>query len=124
LLEAEKAGEKVHILAHIPNGDEDYHKPCSREFRRVVDRFHNTIVAQFNGHTEFFGLNIFYQSNDVSKPVNLAWNGGSLATFSNVNRNYVVYNVDPVSYVSYNHELHSNYLLNVLLSSPTARAGH
>jgi hypothetical protein len=33
LLAAEKAGEKVHILAHIPNGDEDYHQPCAREYR-------------------------------------------------------------------------------------------
>lgn len=99
LVSAEKVGEKVHILAHIPNGDEDYHQPCSREFRRIVDRFHQTISGHFNGHNEFFGFNIFHRSNDETSPVNLAWNGGSLASFSGVNRNYAVYDVDPKTYV-------------------------
>jgi sphingomyelin phosphodiesterase len=99
LLLAEQAGEKVHILAHIPNGDEDFHQPCSREFNRIVDRFHETIVAQFNGHVEVFGFNVFYSKTTENLPVNIAWNGGSIATFSGVNRNYNVYNVDPVTYV-------------------------
>ena len=60
LLSAENAGEKVHILAHIPNGDENYHHPCSREFQRVINRFHQTVAAQFNGHHEFFNFKIFY----------------------------------------------------------------
>lgn len=99
LLLAEEAGERVHILAHIPNGDENFHQPCSREFRRIVDRFHGTIAAQFNGHVEEFGFNIFYNENDESSPVNLAWNGGSLATFSGVNRNYNLYEIDSITYV-------------------------
>lgn len=103
LLSAEKAGEKVHLLAHMPNGGEEIHQPCSREFRRIVDRFHRTIAAQFNGHTERFGFNIFHQSNNESLPVNLAWNGGSLATYTGVNRNYAVYDVDPVTYVRFTH---------------------
>lgn len=92
LLSAENAGDKVHILSHIPNGDEDYHQPCSREYRRIIDRFHETIVAQFNGHTEFFGFNLFASKN-------VAFNAGSLATFSGVNRNYNVYDVDPKTFV-------------------------
>lgn len=102
LLDAEKAGEKVHILAHVPNGDEDYHQPCSREFRRIVDRFYDTIAAQFHGHTENFGFNIFYKQNNDSSPISMAWDGGSLATFSGVNRNYVSYNIDPASFVRFN----------------------
>lgn len=101
LLAAEKAKEKVHILLHIPNADEDYHQPCSREYRRIIDRFHKTISAQFQGHSEFLGFNVFHKLNDEKFPVNVAWNGGSLATFSGVNRNYVVYNVDPVNYVRF-----------------------
>ncbi|CRK90511.1 CLUMA_CG004132, isoform A [Clunio marinus] len=98
LLDAEKNGEKVHILAHIPSGDEDFHLPCSREYQRIVDRFHETITATFNGHTEFFGFNIFYPTDNKTTPVNVAWNGGSLATYSGVNRNYVVYEVDGANY--------------------------
>jgi sphingomyelin phosphodiesterase len=99
LLAAEKNGERVHLLAHIPNGDEDYHQPCSREYRRIIDRFHDTIAAQFNGHKEVFDLNIFHLENNQSAPVNLAWNGGGLSSFSGVNRNYNVYVVDNVTYV-------------------------
>ena len=99
LLDAEAAGEKVHILAHVPNG-EDYHKPCSREFRRIVDRFHGIISAQFHGHREYFGFNIFYENNNESLPINIAWDGGSLASYSRVNRNYVVNTIDPVNFVS------------------------
>lgn len=100
LLAAESAGEKVHILAHIPNGLEDYHQPCSREYRKIVDRFHHIISAQFLGHAELFGFNVFHKENNAVAPVNIAWNGGSLATYSGVNRNYVAYNIDPVSFVS------------------------
>lgn len=118
LLSAEEAGEKVHILAHIPNGDEDFHQPCSREFRKIVDRFHNIIAAQFNGHVEVFGFNVFYDENDEKAPVNVAWNGGSIATFSGVNRNYNLYNVDPVTYVRCQlSDFNQNFKL---LSLPTA----
>lgn len=99
LLSAEKAEEKVHILAHIPNSDEDYHDPCSREYRKIVERFHRTIAAQFNGHTEFTGFNVFRESNNASTLINVAWNGGSLATYSGVNRNYQLYGVDGNNYV-------------------------
>lgn len=111
LLAAEKDGEKVHILAHIPNGDEDYHKPCSREYRRIVDRFHDTILGQFHGHSEYFGYGIFHKNNEMTSPINVAWSGGSIATFSGVNRNYVVYSVDPVSYVGRSkfYRLESNF---------------
>lgn len=101
LLAAEAAGEKVHILAHIPNGDVDYHQPCSREFRRIVDRFHETIAGQFNGHTEYFGFNVYFKNNNASLPVNMAWNGGGVSTYTGVNRNYVAYTVDPVDNVRY-----------------------
>lgn len=100
LLASENAGEKVHIIAHVPNGDDNFHLPCSREYRKIVDRFHETIAAQFHGHTEFFGFNIFYKNNSETSPISVSWDGGSLATFSGVNRNYMSYSVDPVSFVS------------------------
>jgi hypothetical protein len=38
LLEAEKDGEKVHILGHIPSGDSQCYRTWSREFHRIIDR--------------------------------------------------------------------------------------
>ncbi|KAL7017337.1 hypothetical protein ACKWTF_010322 [Chironomus riparius] len=93
LVKAEEMGEKVHILAHIPNGLDEFAEPCSREYQRIIERFKKTIVAQFNGHHEFYGFHLFYEAANVSNPISVAFRGGSLASFSKVNRNYVVYNV-------------------------------
>jgi len=35
---AEAAGEKVHILGHIPSGDSQCYRTWSREFNRIIDR--------------------------------------------------------------------------------------
>jgi hypothetical protein len=100
LIKAEEMGEKVHILAHIPSGLDEYAESCSREYQRIIERFKRTIVAQFNGHQETFGYHLFYESANVTNPVSVAFRGGSLASFAKVNRNYVVYNVSVDNYVS------------------------
>ena len=43
LLQAETAGEKVHILGHIPTGHEQCYRTWSREFHRIVDRLVTTL---------------------------------------------------------------------------------
>jgi sphingomyelin phosphodiesterase len=100
LLEAEEAGEKVHIITHIPNGISEMYDSCSEEYQKVINRFHRTIKAQFTGHVEFLNFNLFFSKKKKSKPINVAFNGGSLTTFSENNRNYVLYKVDPNSFVS------------------------
>lgn len=99
LQEAEKNDEKVHILSHMYNGHEDNHKPCSREYRRIIDRFSDIVVSEFHGHTEYFDVNVVYRENNPSDPVSIAFSGGSVASFIEVNRNYIVYSIDPVTYV-------------------------
>lgn len=100
LLAAERAGEKVHILAHVPSGEGSCYKPWSREYRRVIDRFHMTISAQFNGHTHLDEFNVFYSSSDARHAVNVAWNGGGTTPYHWVNPNYIMYYVDRQIYVS------------------------
>ena len=43
LLQAEAAGEKVHILGHIPSGDSQCYRTWSREFHKIVDRLVTTL---------------------------------------------------------------------------------
>ena len=38
LLQAEKDGEKVHILGHIPPGDGSCQRAWSREYRKIINR--------------------------------------------------------------------------------------
>uniref|UniRef100_A0A336KIJ5 Sphingomyelin phosphodiesterase n=1 Tax=Culicoides sonorensis TaxID=179676 RepID=A0A336KIJ5_CULSO len=94
LLQAEKANERVHILLHQPPGGESCYYVWAREYQKLIDRFHHIITGQFNGHTHREEFNVFYKSNDLSRPINVAWNGGSQVTFTNVNPNYRVYHVD------------------------------
>ena len=107
LLAAEANNEKAHILSHMPTGAGDYYKVCSREYVRIVERFWNTISAQFNGHTHQDRFNLFYARSNRNVPINVAWNGGSATTFSNVNPNYRVLSVEPVTYVS----SHNNHIV-------------
>lgn len=109
LLVAEAAGEKVHILAHIPSGEGSCFKVWAREYSRVVDRFWNTISAQFNGHTHKDEFYVFY-SREENYPINVGWNGGSATPFSDVNLNYRVLFVNQESYVRIN-----NFLKNLNL---------
>jgi len=100
LLNAEKNNERIHILAHIPSGEGSCFKYWSREYRRVIERFYGIISAQFNGHSHYNEFNVFYETNNINNPINVAWNGGSITTYYDVNPNYIIYYVDADNFVS------------------------
>lgn len=100
LLAAERAGERCHLLVHFPNGHRDMFRTYSREYQRIVERFWDTIGAQFNGHTHRDQYYVFYDRATSRIALNVAWNGGSATTYSNVNPNYRVYSVETHTYVS------------------------
>lgn len=99
LLQAEANNEKVHILAHIPSGGGGCFRVWSREYRRIIDRFWNTVTGVFNGHTHNDEFNIFYSRSQPSYAINVGFNGGSATTYSDKNHNYKVYYVDSDTYV-------------------------
>lgn len=100
LLLAEKNKEKVHILAHVPNNNRDYYDVFSPLFRRIVDRFCNTISLILNGHTHYDEFSLFYSLDDPKFAVNVAFNGGSITPSGYLNPNYKVYKVEPNTFVS------------------------
>ncbi|XP_045760947.1 sphingomyelin phosphodiesterase 1-like [Maniola jurtina] len=107
LYKAELAGEKVHILSHVPPGDQDLIYIWTREYHRIVDRFSSTITAQFNGHIHSDEFKIFYKDG---KAFNVAWSAGSATTFQNFNLNYKIVtfdnnNFEPTSMVNYIYNL-------------------
>jgi hypothetical protein len=97
LLQAEKDGEFVHILAHIPSNNE-CHAPWKREYLKIVDRYARIITAQFNGHTHNDELLLFFSNDNSTTINNVAWNGGSATAFSNLNPNYKLYIADSKNY--------------------------
>lgn len=98
LLDAEKSGEKVHILAHVPSYDNYCYIGWTREYRKIVERFAHIIEAQFNGHSHVDEFNVYYKKNDSSVAVGVAWNGGSTTTFTQLNPNYKMFYVDRKSF--------------------------
>jgi len=98
LLQAEAAGEKVHILGHIPSGSTECYRTWSREFHRIIDRFENTITAIFNGHTHNDHFHVYYADDEPTRPISVAINGGSVTTFTDLNSNYKTYSMDSATY--------------------------
>lgn len=93
---AELAGEKVHILSHIPPGSGDLIQTWTREYHKIVERFTHIIAAEFNGHTHNDEFKIFYSQE--GKPINVAFNGGSMTSFVEMNVNYKMFYIDGTSY--------------------------
>lgn len=71
LLAAEAANERVHILKHLPSGGGSCFIFWSREYRRIIDRFHNIIGAQFNGHSHRDEFEIYYDSATGTHAINV-----------------------------------------------------
>lgn len=114
LLAAERAGEKVHMLAHTPSGDYSCFKVYGREYRRIVNRFWDTISGQFVGHTHADEFNIFYSPDDDGQAMNVMWNGGSTTAYSDINPNYRIYTVDPQEFQVNGHE---TWIYNLTLAN-------
>ncbi|XP_037821085.1 sphingomyelin phosphodiesterase 1-like [Lucilia sericata] len=102
LLAAEKSNEYVHILAHIPSGDGTCWNVWSREYNRIIARFHKTISGIFNGHTHKDEMNVHYDENGYA--IALSHNGGALTTYTFKNPNYRIYQVEPESLQVVDHE--------------------
>lgn len=100
LLAAEQAGEFVHVLTHISSGGGSCFRWWSREYRRVIERFHRIISGQFMGHSHRDEFVIFYARDQPTIPINYAWLGGATTSYGGTNPNYAVYFVDREIFVS------------------------
>ena len=90
LLEAENNGERVILLGHIPPGEPDQIDFCSKQFYKIVNRFKDTIRAQFYGHTHWDHLRIFYEQGAT----NIAYVTPSVTTWVGMDPSFRVYEID------------------------------
>ncbi|XP_070500971.1 sphingomyelin phosphodiesterase-like [Chironomus tepperi] len=97
LLAAERAGEMVHVVTHMSSGS-SCSRWWSREYRRVIERFHRIIGAQFFGHSHQDDVVVFYARDQHTVAINAGWVGGTITTHSGHSPNYNVYYVDRVHY--------------------------
>jgi len=94
LLESELAGQKVHIISHIPPGNSDCLSAWGREYSKIINRFENTVTAQFYGHTHNDEFMIFYDAEDRARAVNMGFVTPSITTFTGLNPAYRIYTMD------------------------------
>ncbi|XP_005037125.1 PREDICTED: sphingomyelin phosphodiesterase, partial [Ficedula albicollis] len=83
LADAERDGEKVHIIGHIPPAH--CLRSWSWNYYRIVNRFEGTIAAQFFGHTHLDEFELFYDEETLSRPVSIAFVAPSVTTYINLN---------------------------------------
>ncbi|RDB27900.1 putative sphingomyelin phosphodiesterase asm-3 [Hypsizygus marmoreus] len=97
---AEDAGQRAWIIAHMPPGRQDTLNDQSNYFDQVIQRYRNTIAAQFYGHShqdEFALAYSDYAHQSAANAVTMAYVAPSL-TPRNGNPAYKVYDVDPDTY--------------------------
>jgi len=68
---AEKAGEVVFIIGHIPPGDWNYLAQCSYRYNVLMERYQNIIRGQFYGHTHWDEIRILHSYSDISKIIGM-----------------------------------------------------
>ncbi|RWS30121.1 Sphingomyelin phosphodiesterase-like protein [Leptotrombidium deliense] len=97
---SELLNESVHIIGHIPPGVNDCLQVWSKNYYQIINRYENTVVAQFFGHTHHDEFEIFYDESNVTyhsivpRATNLVYITPSVTTFNYVNPAYRIYTVD------------------------------
>lgn len=97
---AERAGERVYIIGHMPLGEGDAFHAGSNYIDQVVNRYSSTIAAMFFGHTHVDHFEISYSnysSQDASHAVMTSYICPSLTPTSGM-PSFRVYDVDPVTF--------------------------
>ncbi|KAG9509932.1 Sphingomyelin phosphodiesterase, partial [Fragariocoptes setiger] len=93
LQEAEQSNDKVHIIGHIPPDNRECTQAWLFNFIRLVDRFKDTILGQFYGHTHRDEFRVIYSLRSEA-PVGVAYIGPSVTPFTENNSAYRVYHQD------------------------------
>lgn len=97
---AEKAGERVYLVGHMPLGDQNCFHDQSNYLDQVVSRYSATIAAMFFGHTHKDHFQISYADYSDQKFSNAlvtSYIGPSLTPTSGM-PSFRVYDVDPVTF--------------------------
>lgn len=96
LEQAELDGQYVHILSHVPPGDNECFESWARNYYKIVTRFSKTIMAQFFGHIHVDSFTVFYENmnDDWSKPLSVLYASPSVTTFKNLNPAFRIYDIE------------------------------
>uniref|UniRef100_A0A914BW26 Sphingomyelin phosphodiesterase n=1 Tax=Acrobeloides nanus TaxID=290746 RepID=A0A914BW26_9BILA len=93
---AEYAGDKVQILAHMPGTDNMALEGWAINYYNAVNRFEDTIVGQFFGHTHYATYCMTYEDPEdyKSRPTSVIYSAPSVTTISNYNPGYRLWTIE------------------------------
>ncbi|RDA87675.1 hypothetical protein CP532_3805 [Ophiocordyceps camponoti-leonardi (nom. inval.)] len=98
--EAERAGESVYIIGHMPPGEKDALHDGSNYLDQIFNRYSSTIAAMFFGHTHLDHFEISYSDYDARTAENArvtSYIAPSLTPTAGM-PSFRVYDVDPVTF--------------------------
>ena len=97
---AEKAGENVYVVGHMPPGPSDAFHDSSNYFDQIINRYSASVAAMFFGHTHVDQLEISYPNYSDQTAANAmatSYICPSLTPTSGM-PSFRVYDVDPVTF--------------------------
>ncbi|UKZ74533.1 hypothetical protein TrVFT333_002203 [Trichoderma virens FT-333] len=97
---AERDGERVYIIGHMPMGGSDAFHDASNYFDQVINRYQSTIAAMFFGHTHLDQFEISYsdyQAQTAENAVSISYIAPSMAPLSGMPA-FRIYTVDPITF--------------------------
>ncbi|KAF2354919.1 Calcineurin-like phosphoesterase domain ApaH type [Trinorchestia longiramus] len=94
LAEADAAGEKVHILTHIPPGYYECLPSWSREFARIVTKYSDVVTGIFSGHQHLDQWEVIYDSENSTRPTSVVYIAPSATTFREHSPSFRTFTVD------------------------------
>ena len=94
LSDAEKNGEIVHIMNHIPFVNSHQTLQCTWRLKILLDRYQNIIRGYFSGHSHSEYLSMVHEYYNETTPIHVNYICSGLTTFSEYQPSFRLYLVD------------------------------
>ena len=94
LSEAEKNGEVVHIMNHIPMESTQHTIQCSWRLKILLDRYQNIVKGLFSGHSHSEYLSMIHEYYNETVPTHVNYICSGLTTYSEYQPSFRIYLVD------------------------------
>jgi sphingomyelin phosphodiesterase len=91
---AERSGEIVHIVDHVPMHNSENTIQCASRLKILMDRYQNTVRGFFSGHTHREYLSIVHEYYNETKPIHINFVGSGMTTFREYQQSFRMYLID------------------------------
>ncbi|XP_071541344.1 sphingomyelin phosphodiesterase-like [Panulirus ornatus] len=94
LQQAERKGELVHLIGHIPPYYTDCFAQWAHQFSRIISRYAHIIRGQFYGHSHMDEFRVHYDVDTPSKPIGVQYITPNNGPFHDLNPSYRIFYID------------------------------